>query len=283
MRLRSLLFVPGDRPERFAKAAASGADAIILDLEDSVAPANKQAARDHIADYLAKERSGVTLVRVNPLDGHMTAADIAAIAAARPDAIMLPKAEGAPSIAQLDTILRSEAPSGASLPPILPIATETPAAIFTVGSYREVRDRLLGLTWGAEDLPAAIGAATSREADGSYTDPYRVARSLTLFAAHAAGAAAIDTVFPAIKDTDGLAAYAARARRDGFTGMMAIHPAQVEPINAAFTPSTEEVARAQAIVDAFAANPGVGVLQVDGKMVDAPHLKQAQHILALAD
>ncbi|ODU27912.1 MULTISPECIES: HpcH/HpaI aldolase/citrate lyase family protein [Sphingopyxis] len=283
MRLRSLLFVPGDRPERFAKAAASGADAIILDLEDSVSPANKEAARAAVADYLAGEREVITLVRVNPLDGHMTAADVAAIAAARPDAIMLPKAEGAPAIAQLDTILRSESPAGTSLPPILPIATETPAAIFTLGSYREVGARLIGLTWGAEDLPAAIGAATSREADGDYTDPYRVARVLTLFAAHGAGVAAIDTVFPAIDDGDGLAAYAARARRDGFTGMMAIHPAQVAPINAAFTPSADEVARAQAIVDAFAANPGAGVLQLDGKMVDAPHLKQARHILSLAD
>lgn len=283
MRLRSLLFVPGDRPERFAKAAASGADAIILDLEDSVSPANKEAARQSIADYLSGEREVVTLVRVNPLDGHLTAADVAAIAAARPDAIMLPKAEGAPSIAQLDTILRSESARDASLPPILPIATETPAAIFTLGSYRETKDRLLGLTWGAEDLPAAIGATTSREADGRYTSPYEVARAMTLFAAHAAGTAAIDTVFPAIKDETGLAAYAARARRDGFTGMMAIHPSQVAPINAAFTPSADEAARAQAIVDAFAANPGAGVLQVDGKMVDAPHLKQARHILSLAD
>ena len=279
MRLRSLLFVPGDRPERFAKAAASGADAIILDLEDSVALANKEAARSAVADYLSGEREVITLVRVNPLDGHMTAADVAAIAAARPDAILLPKAEGAPSILQLDTILRSESVQGASLPAILPIATETPAAIFTLGSYREVKDRLLGLTWGAEDLPAAIGATTSRHDDGSYTAPYETARALTLFAP----CAAIDTVFPAIKDETGLAAYAARARRDGFTGMMAIHPSQVGPINAAFTPSAEEVTRAQAIVDAFAANPGVGVLQVDGKMVDAPHLKQAHHILSLAD
>jgi len=283
MRLRSLLFVPGDRPERFAKAAASGADAIILDLEDSVSLANKDAARHAIADYLAGAREVFTLVRVNPLDGHLTAADVAAIVAAGPDAIMLPKAEGAPSIAQLDLILRSEGAADASLPPILPIATETAAAIFTLGSYREAKNRLLGLTWGAEDLPAAIGATTSREADGSYTAPYDVARALTLFAAHAAGVAAIDTVFPAIKDEAGLTAYAARARRDGFTGMMAIHPAQVEAINAAFTPSADEVSRAQTIVDAFAANPGVGVLQVDGKMVDAPHLKQAKHILSLAD
>jgi citrate lyase subunit beta/citryl-CoA lyase len=283
MRLRSLLFVPGDRPERFAKAAASGADAIILDLEDSVSLANKEAARGAIADYLAGTREVITIVRVNPLDGHMTAADIAAVAGARPDAIMLPKAEGAPAIAQLDTILRSESAPDTSLPPILPIATETPSAIFTLGSYREARERLVGLTWGAEDLPAAIGATASREANGLYTPPYEVARALTLFAAHGAGVAAIDTVFPAIKDEAGLAAYATRARRDGFNGMMAIHPSQVAPINAAFTPSAEDAARAQAIVDAFAANPGAGVLQVDGKMIDAPHLKQARHILSLAD
>ncbi|MCC2600892.1 HpcH/HpaI aldolase/citrate lyase family protein [Sphingopyxis yananensis] len=283
MRLRSLLFVPGDRPERFEKAAASGADAIILDLEDSVSLSNKEKARAAIADYLSGERQTFTLVRVNPLDSHFTAADVAAVIGARPDAIMLPKADGASSIAQLDTILRSEGAADASLPAILPIATETPQAIFTLGSYREVKDRLLGLTWGAEDLPAAIGASTSREADGSYTAPYQLARSLTLFAAHGAGTAAIDTVFPAIKDAEGLARYAATARRDGFTGMMAIHPSQVEPINAAFTPSTEELQRAHAIVEAFNNNPGAGVLQIDGKMIDAPHLKQARHILSLAD
>lgn len=283
MRLRSLLFVPGDRPERFVKAAESGADAIILDLEDSVSPAHKESARAAVADYLGGERSTFTLVRVNPLDSHFTAADIAAIINARPDAIMLPKAEGAASIAQLDTLIRNKAQDGASMPAILPIATETPQAIFTLGSYREVQDRLLGLSWGAEDLLASIGAATAREEDGSYTAPYQFARSLTLFAAHGAGTAAIDTVFPAIKDVDGLALYAARARRDGFNGMLAIHPSQIAPINAAFTPSEAELARAHAIVEAFAANPGAGVLQVDGKMIDAPHLKQARHILSQAD
>lgn len=283
MRLRSLLFVPGDRPERFEKAAYSGADAIILDLEDSVAAANKDRARAAVAEYLSAERSSFTLVRINPLDSHLTASDIATVIGARPDAIMLPKADGASSIAQLDTILRSESPADASLPAILPIATETPHAIFTLGSYREVKDRLLGLTWGAEDLPAAIGAATAREEDGSYTAPYQLARSLTLFAAHAAATFAIDTVFPAIKDETGLARCAARARRDGFSGMMAIHPSQVAPINAAFTPSEAELARAHAIVQAFADNPGAGVLQVDGKMIDAPHLKQARYILTLAE
>lgn len=283
MRLRSLLFVPGDRPDRFEKAANSGADAIILDLEDSVSLTNKEAARAAVADYLNGERSTFTLVRVNPLDSHHTAADIAAVIGARPDAIMLPKAEGAASIAQLDTLIRTGSDDGASLPPILPIATETPHAIFTLGSYREVKDRLIGLTWGAEDLPAAIGAVTSREDDGHYTAPYQIARSLTLFAAHGAGTAAIDTVFPAIKDIEGLARYAARARRDGFHGMMAIHPAQVEAINTAFHPTIEELERAQAIVQAFADHPQAGVLQINGKMIDAPHLKQARHILSLSD
>jgi len=162
----------------------------------------------------------------------------------------------------------------------LPIATETPAAIFQLGTYREVSDRLAGLTWGAEDLPAAIGAVTSREPNGQYTPPYELARSLTLFAAHAAGCAAIETVYPAFRDLEGLSAYAACAARDGFTGMMAIHPTQVEIINAAFTPSEEAVAHARAVVAAFEANPDAGVLSIEGKMIDAPHLKQARLVLA---
>jgi len=196
---------------------------------------------------------------------------------AKPNGIVLPKSEGADSVAALAAML-----AGQDDIPILPIATETPAAIFGLGTYREVAPRLAGLTWGAEDLPAALGAATSREADGTFTAPYQLARSLTLFAAHAAGVPAIETVFPAFRDLDGLAAYAARGRRDGFTGMMAIHPAQVPIINAAFTPTESEQAYARAIVDAFAANPDAGVLQLDGKMIDAPHLKQALTLLERA-
>ncbi|GLI97460.1 CoA ester lyase [Sphingobium sp. BS19] len=274
MRLRALLFVPGDRPERFAKAAASGADALILDLEDSVSAANKIAARDAIASWLSAPRTITTFVRIDPLDSGMAQADLDAILSARPDGIMLPKAEGADSVRHLLTLMGDKAV------PILPIATETAAAVFTLGTYRDVSAHLAGLTWGAEDLPAAIGAATSREADGSYTDPYRMVRSLTLFGAHAAGVAAIETVFPNIKDLDALAAYAARGRRDGFTGMMAIHPAQVPIINTAFTPSEADLAHARAIVAAFEANPGAGALQLDGKMIDAPHLKQAMAVLA---
>lgn len=278
MKLRSLLFVPGDRPERFAKAAASGADAIILDLEDSVAPERKGFGRQAIAEWLASPRDCIAFVRVNPLDGDHTRADLAAVLPAAPDGIMLPKAEGAASIQTLIDLA-----DGAKVPPILPIATETPAAIFELGTFRQVKDRLAALTWGAEDLPASVGASTSREEDGRYTAPFEMARSLTLFAAHAAGVPAIDTVFPRIEAMDDLKAYVGRARRDGFTGMMAIHPVQVGVINDGFTPTEAEVARARAVIEAFQANPGAGVLKLDGKMIDRPHLIQAQRVLAAAE
>jgi citrate lyase subunit beta/citryl-CoA lyase len=261
------------------KALASGADALILDLEDAVTPAARPQARQAIADFLGRtERSTKLFVRVNPLDGTDTDADLDAIASARPDGIVFPKAEGA---ATVQTLLARMEARGIDAP-ILPIATETPAAIFQLGSYGSVAEKLCGLTWGAEDLPAAIGAATSREADGRYTAPYEMARALMLFGAAAAGIAPIETVYPAFRDLDGLAAYAARAARDGFTGMMAIHPAQVAVINEAFTPSPEAVAHARAVVEAFAANPTAGALQLDGRMIDAPHLKQARRLLAQA-
>jgi citrate lyase subunit beta/citryl-CoA lyase len=272
-RLRSLLFVPGDRPDRMAKALGSGADALILDLEDAVAIDAKPAARSAVAEFLRRDRTLPLFVRINPLDGGMSDDDLAAVLPGKPDGIVLPKAEGAASLRALDAKL-----AGDTL--ILPIATETPAAIFTLGDYGGVTDRLAGLTWGAEDLPAAIGASTSREADGSYTPPYQVARALILFGAHAAGVPAIETVYPDFRDLNGLAAYAARGRRDGFTGMMAIHPAQVPVINVAFTPSDDEIAYARRVVDLFTANPQAGVLSLDGKMLDAPHLKAAERLLA---
>lgn len=278
MRLRSLLFVPGDRPERMEKALGLGADALILDLEDAVALSKKDEARAAIAHFLkTAERRCALFVRINPLDSGLAEDDLAAVLSAKPDGIMLPKAEGAESVQALEAML-------ADYPDIriLPIATETAAAIFTMGSYQGSSARLCGLTWGAEDLPAAIGASTAREADGSYTPPYQLARSLVLFGAHAAAVPAIETVFPAFRDLDGLAAYAGRAARDGFTGMMAIHPTQVAVINAAFTPDEAAIAHAHAVVDAFAANPGAGALQLDGKMIDAPHLKQAEALLARA-
>lgn len=270
---RSLLFVPGDRPERFAKAAASGADAVILDLEDAVVPGRKSEARAAAAAWLREPRPCPVLVRVNPLGSEYVSVDLDAVLPARPDGIVLPKAEGAASIRKLLDLC------GGACPPILPIATETPAAVFELGSYREAAARLCGLSWGAEDLPAAIGAMTSREADGSYTPPFEMVRGLALFAAHAAGVAAIDTVYPDFGDLEGLEAYAARAARDGFTGMLAIHPAQVPAINATFTPSAEQIAHAEAVVAAFAADTGTGAVVLEGRMIDAPHLKQAQALL----
>lgn len=275
MRLRSLLFVPGDRPDRMEKALGLGADALILDLEDSVATSRKDQARDAVLAFLSRvERTVSLLVRINPVGGPYANDDLAALRDVHVDGLVLPKAEGAASVHGLSNW------TGA---PILPIATETPAAIFELGSYRGVADRLLGLTWGAEDLPAAIGATAARETDGRYTAPIETVRSLALFAAHAAKVPAIETVYPDFRDIDGLAAYAARGARDGFSGMMAIHPDQVPVINRAFTPSAAEIASARAIVDAFAANPDAGVLAVDGKMVDAPHLALARRILERAD
>jgi citrate lyase subunit beta/citryl-CoA lyase len=275
VKLRSLLFVPGDRPDRMEKALGAGADALILDLEDAVAPAAKSEARRAVAHFLDANSQAKLWVRVNPLDSPEQEKDLAAILPAHPDGIVLPKAEGGASVAELARRLTERGNATAA---ILAIATETPAAIFELGSYRGAK-RLAGLTWGAEDLPAAIGAATAREEDGSFTPPYELARSLCLFGAAAAGVMPIETVYPAFRDLDGLACYAARARRDGFTGMMAIHPDQVPVINAAFTPSAAEIAYARAVVAAFDASPGAGALAIEGRMIDRPHLLQAQRIL----
>jgi citrate lyase subunit beta/citryl-CoA lyase len=275
-RLRSLLFVPGDRPDRMAKALDSGADALILDLEDAVSLDRKSIARLAVAEFLTTAtRQAALVVRVNPLDSDLNGDDLAAILPRHPDAIVLPKAGGAESVRRLLTRMPTPCP-------ILPIATETPGAIFDLGTYRAVANCLAGLTWGAEDLPAAVGASTSHEPDGRFRPPYELARSLTLFGAHAAGIAAIETVYPVFRDLDGLKAYAERAQADGFMGMMAIHPTQSPVINAAFTPSDDAIRNAKTVLDAFAANPGAGALQLDGKMIDAPHLKQARAILQRA-
>lgn len=274
MTFRSLLFVPGDRPDRFAKAAASGADALILDLEDSVATEKKADARAAIAAWLQTDRAVPSFVRVNPLGSGEIEADLRAILSAAPDGIVLPKAEGAASVRALVDL------AGGATPPILPIASETAAAVFQLSTYGAVAEHLTGLTWGAEDLPAAIGAVTARNPDGSYTAPYEMVRALALFGAHAAGVPAIETVYPNIADTDGLAAYVARGKRDGFTGMMAIHPAQIAAINTGFSPSEAELAHARAVVEAFAANPGAGALKLAGRMIDRPHLNQARKMLA---
>jgi citrate lyase subunit beta / citryl-CoA lyase len=279
MRLRSLLFVPGDRPDRMEKALHSGADALILDLEDAVAASAKPEARRAVAAFVAGHPEACLWVRINPLDTAEAERDLDALVKARPDGIVLPKAEGGVSVDDLAQRLTAR---GNATARILAIATETPAAMFQLGSYGGAR-RLEGLTWGAEDLPAAIGASTSREEDGSYTPPYQLARSLCLFGAAAAGVRPIETVYPAFRDLEGLAAYAARARRDGFTGMMAIHPAQVPVINDAFTPSAAEIAHARAVVAAFEAEPNAGALSLDGRMIDRPHLVQAKRILAACD
>jgi citrate lyase subunit beta / citryl-CoA lyase len=285
---RTWLFTPGDRGERIAKAqATSGADALILDLEDSVAELAKPGARRTVAEALtAGTREGPQLwVRINPLSGPHALPDLAAVMPGRPAGLLLPKPDGVADVQRLGHHLDAlEAAFGLEVGAtrILPIATETPASLFALGSYAAAAHRLAGLTWGAEDLPAAVGASGGRLEDGRLTDLCRLARSLCVAGAAAAGVAAIDTVYPAFRDLDGLRAYAAAGRREGFTGMMAIHPAQVEVINAVFTPSEAEVARAQAIVDAFAASPNAGVLSLDGAMFDLPHLKQARLTLERA-
>lgn len=271
--LRSLLFVPGDRPDRFDKAAACGADAIILDLEDSVAPSRKAFAREAVAEYLTRPTDQVArVVRINPVDSPWLRVDLETAMAGQ--GLVLPKTEGGESFARLDA-----AAADLPLPPILPITMETPLAVFRIAEYAQFADRLLGLTWGAEDLPAAIGAAGSRDAGGRFTAPYEMVRGLTLFAAHAAKTPAIETVYPDIRDQEGLAAYAARGAFDGFTGMMVIHPSQVEPINQAFSRSEQQLEQARRIVLAFSSAPDQGAIQLDGRMLDAPHLKNALRIL----
>ncbi len=280
MRLRSLLFVPGDRPERMLKALGAGADALILDLEDSVAHSHKAQARDSVAEFLT--RTDVALprfVRINPLGSEFAAADLAAVMPARPDALVLPKSTGAESIRELD---RQLAGFGKNLPPILPIATETPQALFGLGEYAAMAHRLIALTWGVEDLAAAVGASTARESDERFTEPYRLVRTMALMAAAAANVAPIETVFPAFRNLSGLGQYAQRGMRDGFAGMLAIHPTQVAVINEAFTPSAEALEHARAVVALFEANPGAGALALNGAMLDAPHLKQALRLLSRA-
>ena len=240
---------------------------------------HKTAARSQVAASLRQRpRSVPYFVRVNALSSGFLDEDLKAIAICAPDGIVLPKAEGAASINELVQRMRA---LGLACP-VLPIATETPAAIFHLGEYAAVAADLLGLTWGAEDLPAAIGAESARDAGGRFTAPYEMVRALALFAAHAAAVPAIETVFPEFRDLDGLETYAQRAARDGFTGMLAVHPLQIPIINSAFAPSPEMIDRSRRIVAAFANHPGAGVLQVDGRMVDAPHLRQAQRLLSRA-
>ena len=286
--MRSLLFVPGDSERKLEKGFGAGADVVIVDLEDSVAGANKAAARATAAGFISdkRHRTGpAVFVRVNDLSTGLTGDDLAALVPAKPDGIMLPKSNSGQDVQQLAAKLRvHEAENG--LPDgairILPIITETAAGVLAAASYAGTSARLAGLTWGAEDLSAAIGARAARDENGRYTDVFRMARTMTILAAGAAEVAAIDTVFPDFRDMATFEKECREAERDGFTGKMAIHPAQVPVINAAFTPSAEAVERSRAIVDAFAAAGNPGVVGIDGKMYDRPHLRLAERLLARA-
>jgi citrate lyase subunit beta/citryl-CoA lyase len=287
--MRSLLFVPGDAPAKIAKAAGSGADVLLLDLEDSVAPSAKSEARATLRRTITDLRAGGAacrlFVRVNALDTGLIDADLDAVMPAGPDGIMLPKCASGVDVQHIAAkIAVREAESG--LPDgttrIIAIATETAASLFNLGTYRGASRRLEGLTWGAEDLSADLGAETNRTETGDYTDPYRLARALTLAGAAAADMLAIDTVYTAYRDGEGLRRECEAARRDGFGAKMAIHPAQVPIINEVFTPSAEAVDHARRIVAAFAAAPDAGVAGLDGQMIDRPHLRRAERILARA-
>ncbi|MGP9821341.1 HpcH/HpaI aldolase/citrate lyase family protein [Salinarimonas sp. NSM] len=285
--MRSYLFVPGDSEKKLDKALGAGADALIVDLEDSVAPGEKARGRAVAAAFLA--RAAVVpgrprlLVRVNALDTDLIGADLDAVMPAVPDGIVLPKASGGQDVAHLAALIAvREAeyglPDGGTV--IYAIATETARAIFGLGTYGGASHRLRGLAWGGEDLSADLGAETNRDETGAWTEPYRIARTMMLFGAAAAEVDAIDTVHTAFRDLDGLAAECRSARRDGFVGKLAIHPAQVPVINEAFTPAPAEIACARAIVAAFDADPGAGVVAIDGEMIDMPHLKRARRVLA---
>lgn len=285
--MRSLLFVPADGGSKLDKAVASGADAVIVDLEDSIAPERKDAARVAALDFLkragaAKQRPRL-LVRINGLDTGMTDADLDAIVTGRPDAIVFPKAEGGASVVHLDAKLTArEAIAGVPEGQIKILAqgVESAAGLFAAGTFRGASVRLIGLTWGPEDLSAELGAEANRNTQGELTDPYRLARSICLYAAAAAKLPAIETVYVDFRNSEGLRRDTEAARRDGFTGRLAIHPAQVPVINEVFTPSAAQIERAKAVVAAFAAQPGAGTVGIDGKMYDRPHLARAQALLA---
>jgi citrate lyase subunit beta/citryl-CoA lyase len=287
--MRSLLFVPGDSPKKLDKGLSSGADALIVDLEDSVAADRKSEARAtalaFLQDAAKQPHRPRLLVRVNALDTGLTDGDLDAVVAGKPDAIMLPKAAGGASVTHLHAKL-SAREAIAGLPDgaigIVALATETAASLFTTGSYTGSSSRLAGLTWGAEDLSADLGAEANRDEQGHFLDPYRLARALCLAGASAAGVTGIDTVYVDFRNEAGLRREAEEARRDGFTAKMAIHPAQVAVINDVFTPSADAIAHAKSILAAFEAQPGAGVVGIGGKMYDRPHLVRAQRLLARA-
>jgi citrate lyase subunit beta/citryl-CoA lyase len=279
---RSYLFGPADNQRKLSKASEIDADALILDLEDSVAASARPAARHLAAEFLC-DRDNVW-VRINPIDSEVALADLSAVMPSAPAGIVLPKPRGAADVVQLAAELdRLEAEHGlvSGQTRIMPICTERPAALFTLHSYIGATARLAALSWGAEDLSAALGASAVRDDDGNWLSTYAMARSLALCAAAAAGVAAVDTVYTDYNDAAGLARYAANARRDGFSGMLAIHPAQVDIINRAFVPTSAEIEHAERVVALFAANPGAGTLGLDGAMLDRPHLLHAERLLQL--
>jgi citrate lyase subunit beta/citryl-CoA lyase len=288
--LRSLLFIPGDSEKKLGNGDRAGADALILDLEDSVLPENKARARGLTVEYLKSRppmaRRAQLWVRINSLDSPLALADLSAVVAAAPDGVMLPKAEGPADIARLSFYLDAlEAQAGVTIGStrVLPVATETAAAPFNLGAYSAARlSRLAGLTWGSEDLATALGASTNRDASGEWAFTYRIVRSLTLMGARAAGVQPIDTLYADFRDEKGLYAASRASRAEGFTGRLAIHPAQVAAINESYMPSTEEIEHARRVVAAFEKSPGSGAVGLDGKMIDIPHLKQAQALIEQA-
>ena len=284
--MRSWLFAPGDSEKKMAKATEGAADIALFDLEDAVTPENKPLARTLVHDFLRAhpDQRHRLWVRVNPLDGPWTLDDLAAVMPARPGGIMLPKVYGRPDVERLHHYLSAfEAAHGidAGSTPVIVLVTETAEGMFHTGDYKGA-PRVVALTWGAEDLADSIGASSNCNADGSYGFTYELARSLCLLGAATAGVVAIETIQGDFRDLDALRVRAEKVRRDGYRGMLAIHPAQVEVINQAFTPTSEEIAEAQAIVDVFASNPGVGAIGYKGGMLDRPYLSRAQQLLALA-
>jgi len=282
--IRSFLFVPADSERKLARGLESGADALILDLEDSVAATNRPTARKLAREFLEAHGPGKIgrYVRINPLASGLALDDLATTVAGRPDGILLPKCLP-DDVRTLDHYLSAfEAASGSPVGAtrIVAIATETPQAVFALGNYAGSSPRLEAITWGAEDLAACLGG-NNRTIDGLYDGPYLLARSLCLLAAAAAGVAALDTIYTDFRDVEGLKAECAAARRSGFTGKMAIHPAQLAAINEAFSTSAEDRRWAERVIAAFAANPDAGALALDGKMIDKPHLVLARRLLGM--
>lgn len=287
MAMRSWLFVPGDSETKLGKVAGYGADVVIVDLEDAVAPAAKPQARNLARSFLETHPEASAFgrwIRINPLDTPLWRDDLVAVMPGKPAGIMVPKAAGPEQLQALAAeIYEHEQANGFATgsTAILPLVSETPAAALGIASYATAEQpRLVGLTWGAEDLSAAMGASRKRDTRGVWTDAFRYVRAQVLLTAHARGVVAIDTLHAEFRDLDGLARVASESHADGFTGMLAIHPSQVPVINAAFTPTEAQITEAKAIVQAFADNPGVGALQIEGRMIDQPHLEQARRLLA---